>query len=207
MQPLTRTRQMLTWLSMCSADESTTNWQKLGHIAYTMAVSFVIVIGFVTSLVYCFECISTDFNGAAFAFQIAIGEFGLIYFMINAIQRRQQIGNIFASLSTINESSKFNCNHQIQLFERKFEWSEFTDKNEATLRYMGQANESSEWMWTFYFKYMAALLGGMTATAVLSVLYSYSAQEHFDANHFYRPGNFEYVIEFQIFFSFKWLKL
>lgn len=75
----------------------------------------------------------------------------------------------------------------------------FTDKNEVALRYLGEANESSEWMWTFYFKYTAALLGGMTATSLLSVLYCYLTQGHFDVNHFYRPGNFEWAIEIQLF--------
>lgn len=108
MQPLASTRQMMTWLSMCPADETTTLRQRTGYIAYTLAIAFVIVTGFVTSLVYCFEYGSIDFDGAAFAFQIAIGEFGLIYFMIDAIQMRQQVGNIFASLSTIYKSSKFS---------------------------------------------------------------------------------------------------
>lgn len=108
MQPLASTRQMMTWLSMCPADESATLRQRTGYIAYTLFVSFMIVTGFVTSVIYCFEFVSVDFDGAAFAFQIAIGEFGLIYFLIDAIEMRQQVGHIFTSLSTIYKSSEFN---------------------------------------------------------------------------------------------------
>lgn len=112
MYPLASTRQILTWLSMCPAKKSATSRQRSGYFLYTLAIATVIGIGFVTSVVYCFQFISIDFDGAAFAFQIAIGEFGLIYFMIAAIGMRHRIANIFTSLSKIYKNSKFNFDHQ-----------------------------------------------------------------------------------------------
>ena len=108
MQPLATTQLMLTWLSMCSADESATIQQKWGYIAHTLAILILDITCFVASLVYCFEFFTIDFNGAAFGFLGAVGQFAVIYFLIVAIQMRHQIDDIFTSLTTIYKSSKCN---------------------------------------------------------------------------------------------------
>lgn len=66
-----------------------------------------ISIFFATSSAYCIKYYSTDFDGAALAFMVAIGVLGLVYFMIAAILMRHQTDGIFTGLSTIYESSKF----------------------------------------------------------------------------------------------------
>lgn len=105
MQPLATTRLVMTWLSMCSADESTTLRQKTAHIAYTMAILVLNVILFASSLAYCLKYFSVDFNSAAFGIMCTIGEFGAIYSMIAAILMCQRIFHIFGSLSSIYRSS------------------------------------------------------------------------------------------------------
>lgn len=112
MQPLSTTRQMMTWLGMCPADESATLRQNLSHIAHTSAILTTSSICFIASLAYCFKFISIDFDGAVFGFMAAIAEFGLIYVLTTAIGMRHQIGGVFTSLSTIYKSSKFNSKHQ-----------------------------------------------------------------------------------------------
>lgn len=111
MQPLTTTCRMMTWLSMCSPDGSTTPGQRRAHLAYSVAILIADVACFIASLACCWEFISIDFDSAIFAFMIAIGQFGLIYFMIAAILMSHQIDRIFASLSTIYNCSKFNFIH------------------------------------------------------------------------------------------------
>lgn len=108
MRPLATTQLMMTWHSMCPADELTTPRQKVEHIAYTLAVLIVNVMCFVTSLAYCVKFFSIDFGGAAFSLMNAIGELGVIYFWVIAIRKRQQIGDIFTSLSAIYKGRKFN---------------------------------------------------------------------------------------------------
>lgn len=108
MQPLATTQQMMTWLCMCPADEeSTTPHQKRGYIAYTLAIVIMIEVCFFASMAYCIRFSTTDFDGAVFGFMCAIGAFGSVYVLIAAIRMRHQIGNIFASLSTIYKNSKF----------------------------------------------------------------------------------------------------
>lgn len=92
---------------MCTADESSTERQKKAYVAHTWATLFFSVVAFLASVVYCLKYISIDFEGAMFAFMVAVGEFGMIYFMVVAIRMRHQIDNIFASLSAIYKSSEF----------------------------------------------------------------------------------------------------
>lgn len=106
MQPLATTQLMMAWLSMCSADESRFPRQQAGHIAHTLSVLVLIVSSFIASVAYCLKYFSINFNSATFAFMVAIGDFGLIYFMIAAIQMRQEIDSIFTSLSTIYKDRK-----------------------------------------------------------------------------------------------------
>lgn len=107
MQPLATTRLMMMWLSMCPADESTTVRQKTVYVAHTWAVFMLNLFGFVANMVFIFKNVSIDFDGAMFAIMGAIGQVGLIYVHVVAIQMCRQIGNIFTSLSTIYENCKF----------------------------------------------------------------------------------------------------
>lgn len=108
MQPLATTRLMMTWFSMYSDDESTTLRQNLLHTAYTLFVFILNVICTVASLAYCFKFFAIDLDGSIFALMLAIAEIGTIYFMFVATQMHLQIGNVFARLSTIYKSRKFN---------------------------------------------------------------------------------------------------
>lgn len=110
MRPLATTQQMMIWYSMCSADKSVTCPQKRRYVAYTSVVLIIEMIGFVASLAYCIKFIRIDFDSAAFAFMVGIGDFGLIYIMIAAIQLRQQIADLFTSLSEIYKARKFLWN-------------------------------------------------------------------------------------------------
>lgn len=122
MQPLATTRRMMTWLSMCSAKESSSARQKIAFVAYTL-------IGFVASIAFCWKYFTIDFNGATFAFLIAIGEFGVIYFMFVAILMCYQIESIFTSLSTIYKSSEFNLLLNMFFSSKIFREDEFNYLN------------------------------------------------------------------------------
>ena len=174
MKPLATTQLMMTWLSMCPADESSTKRQKMAHIAYTLAVFIINVICLAASLVFCLEHISIDFDSAIFAFMVCIGEFGLIYFMIVSIQMRHQIAEIFTGLSTIYKSSKFTYRifGKLKFFLKK-KTNKHLDTDHVGVRYLVRANNDSEWMWTFYFKYVKVSLANLVVTSLLSVLYSY----------------------------------
>lgn len=129
MQPLATTRRMMTWLSMCSAKESSSARQKIAFVAYTLTFLCLNLIGFVASIAFCWKYFTIDFNGATFAFLIAIGEFGVIYFMFVAILMCYQIESIFTSLSTIYKSSEFNLLLNMFFSSKIFREDEFNYLN------------------------------------------------------------------------------
>lgn len=108
MQPLATIRRVMTWLSMCPPDESSTERQRKAYVVHTLAILFFCVISFIASLTFCLKYVLVDFDGSTFAFMVAIIEFGVVYFMIAAILMRHQIQGIFSSLSTIYNRSKFD---------------------------------------------------------------------------------------------------
>lgn len=108
MQPMGAIQQMMTWLSMYTADDSTVFEQKIVYIVHTLIVFILLLMCFSSSLAYSLKFYTSDFNEAAFAFMFVIELCTLIYFMIAAILMRHQIVNIFTNMSTIYKSSKFN---------------------------------------------------------------------------------------------------
>lgn len=80
------------------------------------------------------------------------------------------------------------------MFKNFIQEFENLDEDEVTFWYLVQANKTSEWMWTLYFKYMAAEVFSLAGTSLISVLYCYLTQGNFDTRHFYRPAKFLYAI-------------
>lgn len=110
MRPLATTQLMMTWLSMCPADKSTSPWKKRFYVANTCTVFIANLIHFTASLVFCVKHYSVDFGGAAFAVMATSGTFGLMYSLIAALQMREPIGAIFTGLSTIYKTRKIKKN-------------------------------------------------------------------------------------------------
>lgn len=110
MQPLATTRRMMTWLSMCTADGLSNASRKMACVAFTLAISILNVMGLIASLVFSVKFFFIYFDGAVLAMMSIFGVIGAIYFLISAILMRQQIDNIFTSLSVIyntRECDKF----------------------------------------------------------------------------------------------------
>lgn len=115
MQPLLTTNRMMMWLSMCSADQSSTQRQRIAYVAFTSAIFLVNLISFLASLTYVFTFFSTNFDNVVFSFMTMTGEFGMIYIMIVAILMKSEIVEIFKSLSTIYKTSKLIPKNFIQI--------------------------------------------------------------------------------------------
>lgn len=107
MRPLATTHLLMTWLSMCTVDESTTRRQKRIYIGYTWVIFIINVMAFSASFGYCLKYFTIDFGAAVRGFMTAIIAFGIIYFMIVAMRMRERIDGIFTSLSEIYKRSKW----------------------------------------------------------------------------------------------------
>lgn len=70
-----------------------------------------------------------------------------------------------------------------------------SDENDGAIRYLDRANSTSEWIMTFYLKYLAVSIIGLMATSLLSVLCCYLTRRDFNVDYLYRPGKFVYEIQ------------
>lgn len=83
----------------------------------------------------------------------------------------------------------------VTIFSLKKLNASFIDEDGVGFRYLAEANNTCEWMWTIYYRYITASLSSFVTTSLLSIFHCYSTQGHFDADHFYRPAKFMYVID------------
>lgn len=194
MQPLVTIRRLMTWLCMCSVDESSNSRPKKAFIvAHTLFVLTLNLIGFLAPIAFCLKYSSIDFNGTTFAFMIIIAEFGVIYFLIIAILMRHHIDSVFTSLSAIYKSSKFNSEWIVpsqSFFQGDAFNGQFTDENEVTFRYLVRVNNISEWMLKIYLAFMKISICGCTATSIFSVVNCYLTRGELDVDHLYRPSKY-----------------
>lgn len=72
-----------------------------------------------------------------------------------------------------------------------------TDGNDVTFWYLTRVNNTSEWMWTIYKKYITVSLSGVAALSLLSMLFCYLIRGYLSVDHFYRPIKVVYVVEVQ----------
>lgn len=107
MEPLATNRQCLIWLCVCPADERTSRWQKLAHIAFALTTLTGIICGFVSCSAFVWKFISIDVGRTMYAFTFMAGELAVIYMTLAGIVLlRHKISTVFENLGTIYNESK-----------------------------------------------------------------------------------------------------
>ncbi|XP_055305850.1 odorant receptor 4-like [Sitodiplosis mosellana] len=145
MKPLATGQRVLTWLSVCPPDESTSKCQKQVYIICSVLVLVANVIGFVTSVAYVHRFVSIDLEKSLCS-MLQICAMGCVsYAYILMFVLRHKVTAFLGHLSQIYKQYA----------------------NEDTFRYLAEANNKSEWLWKFYFKY---LLGGFLSCNVFSTI-------------------------------------
>lgn len=106
MQPLATSQQVMTWLCMCPAEESTSKKRRLCYVAFSIIVSIITFAALLTSIVFFIKYLSIDFEAALYTiFQIA-AESAVLNLIIVALINRQRIAAIFTELTKLYASSK-----------------------------------------------------------------------------------------------------
>lgn len=182
---------------MCPADRSSNTLRKMAYISYTSTVLITSLVCFTASVAFCWKYFFTDFDGSMLAIMTAVQYFGLIYTFIVAILMHHKAEHIFTSLSTIYTTRKCESfdlkkkrkkNNMICWNLDYLRWK--LDENRVAYQFLARANNTSEWLWTLYFKYVAVSIIGFISTSLLSVLYSYSIRGDLNTDHFYLIGRF-----------------
>lgn len=108
MEPLTTTKLLLTWICMCSANESTSVKNKIAYIGTASIIFALNLFCLVSNTIFFIEFVATDLNGALFAFMTIYGNFAMLYTLTNAFRLRYKINGIFESLFVICDESKLS---------------------------------------------------------------------------------------------------
>lgn len=116
MEPLVTTRQCLTWICMCPADESTSRWQKTKYTLFAVTTEIGLMCICTPAAVYFLKYISIDLGRSVFAFMFVVATFTAFCMgLIGMISLPHKIGRIFENLSKIYKDSKYGIkiNHII----------------------------------------------------------------------------------------------
>lgn len=105
MQPLRTYQRILTWICVCP-DETTTKWQKLSQIAFTILV-FVSLIGdIVSSVFFVLKYRSTNLGDSLYAGAQIVGDSGTTYVFIALYFVHGEVKEILKNLSQIYDACK-----------------------------------------------------------------------------------------------------
>lgn len=187
---------MLTWLSLCPADEKNSKWKKCCYILFTVTMFLIELIGFICSLAYLLTYVRKDLEKALYSvFQIAATS-GVIYAMTAVFFLRHKMSDIFTNLSKIYKASENRFKYciiqvDIEMFvqfifhEISFE---YIDENDDSFQFLARANSKCEWIWKMYIK---LVLFGFPSTTFLaaaaSVAICWLAKGNFDAKYLFYP--------------------
>lgn len=73
------------------------------------------------------------------------------------------------------------------------------DENEDSFKFLVEANEKSEWLWQFYFKFMIITCSNTAFLSALSAFTCYFKYGKFDGQFLYHPYKVVLVIFFIAF--------
>lgn len=107
MKPLKTSQQVMTWLCMCSADESISKMKRIFYAGFTLIVLSLAFLGLLTSIGFLVKYASDDLENALYA----IFQVGAYAAMLNSIIvgliNRHRIATIFIELSKLYSASKY----------------------------------------------------------------------------------------------------
>lgn len=109
MKPLGTTHRYLTWLCLCTPDESSTKWHKRFYVAFTTVISIMLLCHITANTAYCLLTLSTNLESCLFVFLCFAGEFGVAYTLfIAVVQMPRKIDKILMKLQTIYNKRKYS---------------------------------------------------------------------------------------------------
>lgn len=187
MKPLLTSQQVLTWLCMCATDDSTSKPKRMCYAAFTLIVGTIISAALLVSIGFIIKNFSTDFAGCLYAvFQVA-AHIAILNLIIVGLINRNRIADLFAELSKLYNASMDRTVYLEDLLEDQ-NMIHLLDSTEMSFRFLGEANNKSEWLWQIYLKLgMGGAVVNMFISSIASIIYCYHKYGVFNANHLYKP--------------------
>lgn len=101
MEPLVTTRQVLTWLWMCSDNKVSNKWKKLGQYASGQFCLIFQILSFSVTTAFFIRFLSIDIEKCLFESMFVSGHFNAAIAITHAMQSRHKITTLFTQLSKI----------------------------------------------------------------------------------------------------------
>lgn len=106
MKVLVTTQRVLSWISLCSAEEPTNKWWKLVFKIFPVVLLAANVTGFAASAAFFIKFIAVDLEESLYAVYQLSGHLGMFNMIIVSIILHKEIAGIFESLQRIYNESK-----------------------------------------------------------------------------------------------------
>lgn len=193
MKPLSTTQQILNWLLICPTDKPMGKGKKIISILLVATIISTVAFYLCASLVALLKYASTDLERAIFAlFQVSATS-SAAYTIIVTIFQRYKIAAIFDGLSKLyfareNQSIVIECKrrhkHQLLIEICIYCWISDEEKKEL-YRFLVLANNKSEVIWVWYFKYAiiaTVLAASLFISSIAFCLFKYG---YLDVGHLY----------------------
>lgn len=193
MRPLVTQQRVLTWFCLCPAPGGTCKFLKLKYILICGILMLNQSICFLSCSAFFFMFLSTNLKESLFALFSMAANSSVPHQMIIALFSQHRILNVIESLSEIYDASEYftpfcylsyvTCILKIQILNNTN-----SDENDDTFQFLVETNETCEWIWKFYFKFV--ICGFAVCTLIvssLSFLFCLLINDHFDSRYVYHP--------------------
>lgn len=204
MKPLQTNRLVLTWIYLYPVQDVW--WKQLLRIMLGLSAFLVMVANLTMGAVYFYLFVSTDLESAVFALFHIVACSSISYEMICAFYLRHKMPALFDELSFIYDSRKLctllsfdAVEYLIEIIANTWFYSISTEnlvEKTDMFTFLVQINEKSEWIWSFYFKYvMAGTLASTSMMSAISMYFCWMQNGRIDTEYLFHPQRIVYVIQ------------
>lgn len=107
MKPFPLIKRILIWLGLCSVDENTKKWEKIGYISFSFMIG-IILSGLTASLLYFWQFLTSYEEMSLLPLFQITGNVSMLYSIITVFLSRQKISALFRNLSEIYDERKLH---------------------------------------------------------------------------------------------------
>lgn len=186
MKPLASTQKMFVWLCICPDENVPNRWKKLSYICFAAINLLVLVSALTSSVLFAVKFASTNLPETLGACTQFAGWSTVCYLLLISLFMREKVSAIFTELAVIYNTSEYflKNNYSNKIYLKKWNFYLNLDKNKASFQFLEQANNTSEMLCKFFFKYF-----GLCVITVsfgidgVSILYSFYEFDNFNPDY------------------------
>lgn len=109
MKPLVTSHRYLTWLCLCTPDESSNKWHKRAYIIFTTSILIILLSHIIADTAFCLIMLPTNLQSCLFVILCIAGDFCTTYSLIlGLLLMPHKIDKILKNLQTLYSTCKYS---------------------------------------------------------------------------------------------------